>query len=75
VDDRDRIPKAGVTFDEKTLDLLKNGLNINCSDLDLCEYRGKTLIFYSNGDQMTYSFICEAEYDGLLGDFLEAFFR
>jgi len=74
-DDRDRIPKEGVSFDAEKLDLLKYGLNINCSDLDLCEFGGKTRIFYSNGDQMTYSFICEADYDGSLQDFMESFFR
>ena len=57
-------PTAGVSY-----------LNINCSDVDLCEYQGKTHIFYGNGDQMTYSFLCEAVYDGPLDEFLEAFFR
>ena len=30
---------------------------------------------YANGDQMTYSFLCEAVCDLPLEDFLEAFFR
>lgn len=73
--DEDRKIKPGcvLTADEK--ELLETGLNINCSDIDLCEFEGKTRIFYANGDQMTYSFLCEAEYDGPLSSFLQAFFR
>jgi len=72
--DDDRRVKPGCTLSPEDLDLLENGLNINCSDLDLCEFEGKTRIYYANGDQMTYSFLCEAEYDGPLSDFLKAFF-
>ena len=73
--DEDRIPKEGCIFTEEELDILQNGLNINCSDVDLFEQDGKTHIFYANGDQMTYSFLCEAVCDLPLEDFLEAFFR
>ena len=57
------------------LDVLENGLNINNSDVDLFEFEGKTHIFYASGDQMTYSFLCEAVYDGPPEAFLEAFFK
>ena len=73
--DDDRVPKPGCVFSEADLDLLEHGLNINCSDLDLCEFEGKTRIFYANGDQTSYSFLCEAEYDGPMDEFLEAFFQ
>ena len=73
--DDDRVIKPGCAFTPEQKALLENGLNINCSDIDLCEYDGKTRIFYSNGDQMTYSFLCEAEYDGPLDEFLKSFFR
>ena len=73
--DEDRIPKDGVVFSADDYELLQTGLNINCSDLDLFEYEGKTHIYYANGDQMTYSFLCEALYDGPLDEFLEAFFK
>ena len=42
------------------LDILENVQDINCSGLDLCEFEGQTRIYYANGDQMTYSFLCEA---------------
>lgn len=73
--DEDRVPKEGVTLTKDELELLQTGLNINCSDIDLFEYEGKTHIYYANGDQMTYSFLCEAVCDLPLQDFLEAFFQ
>lgn len=73
--DEDRIPKEGAVFTPAELDILENALNINCSDIDLFEYEGKTHIYYANGDQMTYSALCEAESDLPLDEFLEAFFK
>lgn len=73
--DDDRKVKPGSVLTPEQLDLLESGLNINCSDLDFCEYEGKTHIFYSNGDQMTYSFLEEALYEGPQDEFLEAFFK
>ena len=73
--DEDRIPKKDAVFTEEELELLRTGLNINCSDLDFFEYDGKTHIYYANGDQMHYSFLCEAVYDGPLDRFLEHFFE
>lgn len=72
--DEDRIPKEGCSFSDEDLALLKTGISINCSDLDLFEYEGRTHIYYANGDQMTYSFLCEAVYDGPLPQFLRSFF-
>ena len=73
--DEDRIPHEGCTFTEEELDLLEHGLNINNSDVDLFELDRKTYIYYASGDQMTYSFLCEAVYEGPLDEFLEAFFK
>lgn len=46
-DDRVAHPLSNLTKEEK--DLLETGLNINNSDIDLCEFEGKTYIFYANG--------------------------
>lgn len=73
--DEDRIPHASASFTPEELDVLENGLNINNSDVDLFEFEGKTHIYYASGDQMTYSFLCEAVYDGPPEAFLEAFFK
>ena len=72
--DDDRTTHPDSCFTKEETELLETGLNINCSDIDLLEYDGKTHIYYANGDQMTYSFLCEAVYDGPLDSFLESFF-
>ena len=72
-DDRVVHPKSKLTEQEK--DLLESGININSSDIDLCEFEGKTYIFYANGDQMTYCFLCEAVYDGKMEELLKGFFE
>jgi hypothetical protein len=48
--------------------------DINNSDLDLCEFQGKTIMFYSWGNQQGTEFLAEALYDGTLADFLRSFF-
>lgn len=48
--------------------------NLNNSDLDLCEYNGKTVIYYSWGNQQGKEFLAEAVYDGTLASFLRSFF-
>lgn len=48
--------------------------DLNNSDLDLCEFRGKTIITYSWGNQQGTEFLAEAVYDGSLASFLKAFF-
>ncbi|MCL2517041.1 MAG: hypothetical protein FWF15_00630 [Oscillospiraceae bacterium] len=73
--DDDRVAHPLSNFSEEEKDLLETGININNSDLDLCEFEGRTYIYYANGDQMTYSFLCEAVYDGPLEEFLKGFFE
>ncbi|MFL5517818.1 MAG: hypothetical protein ACJ8DJ_16795 [Gemmatimonadales bacterium] len=46
----------------------------NNSDVDFCEFRGKTVIVYSWGNQQGTEFLAGAEYDGPLEDFLKGFF-
>ena len=48
--------------------------DINNSDIDLCEFEGKTVIYYSWGDQQGTEFLAEARYDGTLSQFLRSFF-
>ena len=49
--------------------------NRNNSDVDMCEFNGKTVINYAIGDQRGWYYTAEAEYDGPLGELLENFFR
>jgi hypothetical protein len=53
---------------------IKNAVNVNNSDIDLCEFKGKTIINYSWGNQTGIEFLAAAEYDGSMGEFFEAFF-
>jgi alpha-L-fucosidase len=46
----------------------------NNSDMDFCEYRGRTIIYYSWGNQQGTEFLAEAVYDGSLASFLRGFF-
>ena len=55
-------------------DRISNAVNINNSDVDLCEFEGRTIIFYSWGNQKGIEFLAEAVYDGNLESFLCGFF-
>jgi alpha-L-fucosidase len=46
----------------------------NNSDMDLCEFRGRTIITYSWGNQQGTEFLAEASYDGSLAAFFKGFF-
>lgn len=50
-------------------------VNINNSDIDFCEFNGKTEIFYVWGDQLGIHFLARAEYPGTEKDFLESYFE
>lgn len=71
----DRFPKPGVVFDEETLSKIRHYLNINDCDVDLCEFKGQTHLFYMTGDQLSLGFMCEAVYEGPMEEFLKSFFE
>ena len=48
--------------------------NINNSDIDFCEYKGKLIINYSWGNQQGTEFLAEAVFDGSLKEFIKALF-
>ena len=49
-------------------------VNVNNSDMELCEYGGRTVIYYSWGDQRGNEFLAEARYDGPLHELLLSLF-
>lgn len=73
-DDQDKLIAPGISFSEEELKLIGDSVNCNDSDVDLCEYRGKTVILYSWGNQHGKEFLAKAEYDGGEREFLESFF-
>lgn len=54
---------------------IQNALDINNSDMELCEYLGRTIIYYSWGDQMGNEFLAEAAFEGSIREFLTGFFE
>ncbi len=53
---------------------IAKAVNINNSDVDLCEFNGKTIIYYSWGNQRGTEFLAQAVYDSTLKSFLRSFF-
>lgn len=53
---------------------IAGAVNINNSDVDLCEYKGKVIIYYTWGNQQGIEFLAHAVYDGTLESFLLGFF-
>jgi len=73
----DLTPKPGVVLTDAEREMNFTHLNTNNSDVDLCEYEGKTVIVYCSGNQgVTWGgMYCEAVYDGPLDEFLRANFE
>ena len=71
-DEDKKIANPKLTAEQKKT--IAQAKNLNNSDLDLCEYKGKTVIYYSWGNQQGNEFLAEAVYEGALADFLRGFF-
>ena len=72
----DRNVMDGVSLPPDVIKEIETQLNINNSDVDLCEFEGKTYIVYCTGDQMSMGgYVCMAVYDGLMKEFFENFFN
>lgn len=61
-------------FTEEFLGQMRCGFISSNSDIDMCDWNGKTLITYNVGNQLGYGYLAEAEYDGSVDDFLESYF-
>ncbi|HQM95783.1 MAG TPA: hypothetical protein PK705_02140 [Clostridia bacterium] len=73
-DNTDKLVITPDCFTKYELEYINSAVNCNNSDVDLCEYKGKTVILYSWGNQLGKEFLALAEYDGTLQEFLESFF-
>jgi hypothetical protein len=71
-DDDKRIANPKLTADQRKA--VAQAKNINTSDVDLCEFKGKTIIYYSLGNQQGTEFLAEAAYDGTLAELLRSYF-
>jgi hypothetical protein len=54
---------------------IEEAWDINNSDMELCEFLGRTLIYYSWGDQHGTEFLAEAWYEGPMHEFLKSWFE
>ncbi len=53
---------------------IARAVDLNNSDVDFCEFQGRTVIYYSWGNQQGTEFLAEAEYAGPFASFLRGFF-
>jgi len=67
-----RIANPNLTTGQRVI--IENAENRNNSDIDFCEYRGRTVITYSWGNQKGVEFLAEASYDGTVEALLRGFF-
>ena len=72
--DADKQVQRPEKFTPEQLAYINGAINCNNSDVDLCEFNGKTIILYSWGNQYGKEFLAEAEYDGPMSEFLRSFF-
>ncbi|MBO4406761.1 MAG: hypothetical protein J5849_03605 [Clostridia bacterium] len=72
----ERHPKPGFEdrFTDEEIRKLAVHMNINNSDVDLCEYGGAVYLVYATGNQLTESYYAEAVFAGTMRQFLESFF-
>ena len=73
-DDNDKIVQRPEKFTAEQLNYINGAIDCNNSDVDICEFEGKTVIIYSWGNQYGKEFLAEAEYDGPMDEFLRSFF-
>ena len=73
--EEDRHPKPGAALSPESEARLAAHMDINNSDVDLCEYGGRTYVLYQTGNQQGDGTLCEAVFDGGMQEFLEAYFN
>ena len=66
------IANPGLTPEQRTR--IAEAVNINNSDMDLCEFQGKVILYYSWGNQKGIEHLAQAEYEGTLASFFKGFF-
>lgn len=70
-DDSDRI--LAYNFDAAEIQQIQNAVNINNSDLDMCEWQGHLHMTYSWGNQRGTEFLAQATANGSEREFCESF--
>ena len=65
---------ANPSLTDEQRERVRTAININNSDIDLCEHEGRVVINYSWGDQRGTEHLAEAVYEGTLAQFLRGWF-
>ncbi len=73
-DDQDKMLYHPERFTEEDKQTILNAVDCNNSDVDFCDYNGKTVILYSWGNQGGAEYLAMAEYDGTSEEFVKSFF-
>ena len=73
-EDRVIAPYA-VDLTDEMQQAIKTGMLISSSDVDMCDWNGKTYLNYLIGNQLGFYYMVEAEYDGTVAEFLKAQFE
>lgn len=71
-DDDKKIANTKLTDEQR--EIIKNAENLNNSDIDFCEFNGKTVINYSWGNQQGVEFLASASFDGSVEEFIRGFY-
>jgi hypothetical protein len=71
-DDDKKIANPNLTAEQR--EHIAGSTNVNNSDIDFCEFKGKVIINYAWGNQQGTEFLAEAEYHGTLNNFLAGWF-
>jgi len=75
-DEEDRkIASHAVRLSDEMREKIPNSYSCNASDLDLCEFEGKTMLSYNAGNQLGFYYMVEAVYDGPKSEFLKRLFE
>lgn len=72
----DKIISPGVhDVDDALKERIATAYNINNSDIDMCDWNGKVYINYLVGNQLGFYWMCEAESEGTVAEFLKSYFE
>lgn len=72
--DEDKVIINPERYTQEEIQYILTAPDTNNSDVDMCEYNGKTVIMYSWGGQSGKEFLAVADYDGTEKEFLQSFF-
>ena len=74
-DDDRRVSEKAADITPEFAERIRTGFVCNASDVEFCEFGGRTCIDYLVGDQRGFYYMAEAWYDGPLKEYLERQFE